>query len=77
MANIKIIVATHKEFIMPQDKDLYLSLHVGCEGKKDLGLQGDNTGDNISVLNPYYCELTGLYWAWKNLEFGTLSSLFY
>ncbi len=68
MSVIKIIVATHKNFIMPQDKELYLPVHVGCEGKKDLGFQGDNTGDNISVLNPYYCELTGLYWAWKNLE---------
>ena len=61
MSVIKIIVATHKNFIMPQDKELYLPVHVGCEGKKDLGFQGDNTGDNISVLNPYYCELTGLY----------------
>lgn len=26
----------------------------------------DNTGDNISSENPYYGELTGLYWVWKN-----------
>lgn len=26
----------------------------------------DNTGDNISVKNPDYCELTVTYWAWKN-----------
>lgn len=66
--NYKIIVATHKQFTMPADTDLYLPIHVGSEGKEKLGYQCDNEGDNISSLNPYYCELTGLYWAWKNLE---------
>lgn len=65
--DIKIIIATHKEYRMPGDT-MYLPLHVGCEGKNGIGFMGDNTGDNISSKNPYYCELTGLYWAWKNLE---------
>lgn len=25
-----------------------------------------HTGDNIDRLNPYYCELTGLYYMWKH-----------
>lgn len=29
------------------------------------GLQ-DNTGDNISLKNPNYSELTAMYWVWKN-----------
>lgn len=67
MKNIKIIVATHKKYQMPKD-DVYLPLHVGCEGKKKFGFKGDNTGCNISTKNPNFCELTGLYWAWKNLD---------
>jgi len=65
--NIKIIVATHKKYQMPNDP-LYLPLQVGAEGKDDLGYQRDNVGENISAKNPNYCELTGLYWAWKNLD---------
>lgn len=67
MKNIKVIVATHKKYQMPSDK-LYLPVQVGAEGKTDLGYTKDNTGDNISTKNPYFCELTGLYWAWKNLD---------
>ena len=66
MSDIKIIVATHKHYWMPSDP-IYLPLHVGREGKQDLGYIGDNTGDNISSRNANFCELTGLYWAWKNL----------
>ena len=65
--DIKIVVATHKAYWMPED-DVYLPLHVGREGKQDLGFIGDNTGENISSKNANYCELTGLYWVWKNLR---------
>lgn len=64
---IKVIVATHKKYKMPEDS-MYLPIHVGRENKQDIGYAGDNTGDNISLKNPYYCELTGMYWGWKNLE---------
>lgn len=77
MKNIKIIVATHKQFQMPKDDQLYFPLHVGCLGKEDLGYTGDDTGEHISQLNPYYCELTGLYWAWKNLDCDYLGLVHY
>ena len=73
-AKVWVVVATHKPFKMPKDK-MYIPLHVGAEGKfesdgnpLDLGFQKDNTGDNISEKNAQFCELTGLYWAWKNLK---------
>ncbi len=65
--NIKIIIATHKKYDMPKS-DIYLPLQVGTEGKEKLGYEVDSSSDNISEKNPYYCELTGLYWAWKNLD---------
>lgn len=65
--DVTILVATHKKYWMPED-DVYLPLHVGKEGKADLGFSGDNEGINISEKNTNYCELTGLYWAWKNLD---------
>ena len=65
--NIKILVATHKQYWMPEDS-VYMPIHVGREGKADIGYTGDHTGDNISSKNANYCELTGLYWAWKNLD---------
>lgn len=60
-----IYIATHKKFDNP-NLDNYIPLQVGAEGKKKLGYLVDNTGDNISIKNPNFCELTGLYWIWKN-----------
>ena len=64
---VNVIIATHKKYEMPKYKS-YLPVHVGKEGKDDIGFKGDNTGNNISKKNPYFCELTGIYWAWKNLK---------
>lgn len=67
--DIKIIVATHKEYQMPQDK-MYLPLQAGrsISSNQLSDIAGDNTGDNISAKNKNFCELTCLYWAWKNLQ---------
>lgn len=67
--NVKILVCCHKKDIMAT-KAPYFPIHVGKELHKNisLGITEDNTGDNISIKNASYCELTGLYWAWKNLK---------
>ena len=66
--NIKVIVAAHKKYQMPEN-EMYIPVQVGAEGKEKIErYTQDNTGDNISSKNPYFCELTGLYWAWKNLD---------
>ena len=67
MDKVRIVVATHKKYRMPEDP-MYLPLHVGKKGKDSLGYTGDDTGDNISEENSSFCELTGLYWAWKNID---------
>lgn len=49
--------------------DPYYPIQVGKSlSNVNLGIQGDDEGDNISEKNPSYCELTGMYWAWKNLK---------
>lgn len=65
--DIRMYVAAHKRYQRSLD-DCYISLQVGSEGKENLGYLCDNTGDNISWKNENYCELTGMYWMWKNVK---------
>lgn len=63
-----ILIATHKLYTMPTDS-MYVPIHVGKElSSISLPYCGDNTGNHISMKNPHYCELTALYWAWKNIS---------
>lgn len=69
MFKVKIFVACHKPSDVYED-DVYTPIHVGRavskfkEEMKDM--IGDDTGDNISEKNPFFCEMTAHYWAWKN-----------
>lgn len=64
--SVKIFAMTHKRFEVPDDP-MYIPLHVGHKhAKEDFGYLGDDSGDNISDLNCYYAELSGMYWVWKN-----------
>lgn len=62
-----IFVATHKNYWMPQNS-MYKPIQVGCLNKEKLFEIGDDKGDNISCKNESFCELTALYWIWKNIK---------
>ncbi|MBZ7978230.1 DUF4422 domain-containing protein [Campylobacter sp. RM12654] len=80
---IKILVGYHKPAELLKD-DVLTPIHLGralvAEASKDGKMSqeeydwmyenmiGDDTGDNISHLNRSFCEMTGIYWAWKNYD---------
>jgi len=68
LIKVKILVATHKEASMPDDRKLYLPVLVGAKTNFQEGIcfQRDDEGENISAKNANYSELTAVYWAWKN-----------
>lgn len=75
----KILVAAHKNYQMPTDRELYLPVFVGAalhEDKK-LPFQSDADGENISLKNSNYNELTAIYWAWKNLDAEAIGLVHY
>ena len=80
---LKILVAYHKKTTLFKN-DIFIPIHLGRTLKEKEtkdgkilreeynwlieNMIGDDTGDNISDKNIEYCELTGIYWAWKNYD---------
>lgn len=74
---LRIIIAAHKPYPMPSGDD-YLPVLVGAAGKPSIaGFRRDDEGDNISARNANWCELTGLYWAWRNLKADAVGLVHY
>ena len=65
MNKVELYIATHKEFD-GNLADYCRKMQVNTANTHPWnGYLHDNEGDNISKLNPYYCELTALYRLWK------------
>ena len=62
-----VYIITHKQFQKYTDDISYKNVQVGAyRGHLRGEYFYDDEGDNISLKNANYCELTGLYWIWKN-----------
>lgn len=74
---LKVFVAAHRDYEFPDDA-VYQPIHVGrVAAATALPFPGDDTGDSISALNKTYCELTGLYWAWRNTDHAAYGLVHY
>lgn len=71
-----IIVAAHKPYTFPDDS-VYLPIQAGAVLHEGIGIQRDDEGQHISEKNSGYCELTALYWAWKNTSANSLGLMHY
>ena len=79
MTKTQIYVISHSlEDIKKIEKnEIYTPLFVGCNGRDNQGYCSDDTGENISSKNNTYCELTGLYWMWKNSKADIIGLVHY
>ena len=68
MKKTTIFICAHKEVPLPQHP-FFLPIQAGAALHEHIAnYQPDDEGDNISIKNPHFCELTCHYWAWKNLK---------
>jgi lipopolysaccharide biosynthesis glycosyltransferase len=84
MTTVKILTGYHKPAVLPSSTEVFTPIHLGraqaATASKDgvtnneslawleQNMIGDNTGENISQINRKFCEITAIYWAWKNYD---------
>lgn len=71
MENKLLLMTAHhtNDLFKEISKKFFFPIQVGKElSNIDLGINKDNYGDNISVKNKTFCELTAYYSAWKNSD---------
>lgn len=68
MDDFQIYVCCHRPAVLPRSRFL-IPIQAGCAVfPRQHDMLGDDSGLNISSLNKRYCELTALYWIWRNLH---------
>lgn len=66
--DVRIYSVFHKPYWFP-DNELYVPIQVGVSGpieRDGKPIIRDDSGDNISQKNRTFCEMTAVYWIWKN-----------
>ena len=64
---LRLYTVCHKPFFFPQHNYLQRVWVGPNKQQKADGDLRDDSGDNISNLNEFFCELTVLWWVWKNV----------
>lgn len=68
MKKAEMFVITHKALFLKIPRG-YKIIGVGKYGRENApSILNDAIEDNISEKNSNYCELTAIYWLWKNYE---------
>lgn len=66
---LRLMCMYYKEQLICTNKEPFFNIQCGRSTTKiQLDMAGDDTGDSLSSQNMFWSEITGLYWAWKNLE---------
>ena len=88
LSNVKIFITYHKPATLLKHMPSVVAIHGGRALRtatkdgavKDEDLEwlrqntiGDDSGDNISLKNREFCELTALYWVYKNYNLASYS----
>ena len=60
-------VVCHKEVRQIKEKG-YFYIQAGSCGGHLIHMLHDDAGENISERNPSFCEMTAVYWVWKNAQ---------